>query len=520
MAVNKYVKFVRGSSLVFNGLQNKDSDTLYFITDSDSGKGSLYLGDKLISGGVSDLSDFQNILIEEISDKQLLVYDETLEKWVNKSATEAIGIMVGAKDGSQGGAGLVPAPGINQQNLFLRGDGTWAAPSTSEGSVKTANIYEAIADNSSHAVQIEALSAVVGNTALSTGDIGIVKVFISEDKYQYTAYVYNGSQWAAMDGNYSPDSIYFEEDLVVTSPIGTITQKMIDDGGGSASLEASNKNMLQVLSALLAEEKDPEVSYPSVSFTTSGGSGEVGTTFTLPTATLTILDVGNYSYGSTDGTNKYEADDTGVVFEAGNIVLTQGTSNEKMNFTDLSKGDSLSITAKGDSNIYQDTAVNFVFKANTIKYTNSSNKIPVTNLGNPVLDFKIPAEGTVSKDDITAKFTGYRNIFYGSNTSAMELNSPNIRGLGQKVQAGKKTLSLEVKENSRQVVIAVPSGYKVTRVEDTVAWNTDLSPQFILTENILVEGANGYTSKNYNVYVYSPDTALGKNTYNVTVVTE
>ena len=235
MAVNKYVKFVRGSSLVFNGLQNKDSDTLYFITDSDSGKGYLYLGDKLISGGVSDLSDFQDILIEEISDKQLLVYDETLEKWVNKSATEAIGIMVGAKDGSQGGAGLVPAPGINQQNLFLRGDGTWAAPSTSEGSVKTANIYEAIADNSSHAVQIEALSAVVGNTALSTGDIGIVKVSISEDKYQYTAYVYNGSQWAAMDGNYSPDSIYFEEDLVVTSPIGTITQKMIDDGGGSGA---------------------------------------------------------------------------------------------------------------------------------------------------------------------------------------------------------------------------------------------------------------------------------------------
>ena len=127
MAV-KYVKFVRGSSLAFENVINKDSDTLYFITDSDSGKGSLYLGDKLISGNISDLIDLQDILIDELANGQLLVYNELEGKWVNKTVIDAIGLMTGATDTDQGGVGLVPAPGIGQQNHFLRGDGTWTLP--------------------------------------------------------------------------------------------------------------------------------------------------------------------------------------------------------------------------------------------------------------------------------------------------------------------------------------------------------------------------------------------------------
>jgi hypothetical protein len=66
MAINKYVKFVRGSSEAFSNVINKDIDTLYFITDTDSEKGSLYLGNKLISG-ISSLHDLENILIEKVS---------------------------------------------------------------------------------------------------------------------------------------------------------------------------------------------------------------------------------------------------------------------------------------------------------------------------------------------------------------------------------------------------------------------------------------------------------------------
>lgn len=42
--------------------------------------------------------------------------------------------MVGAKNGKQGANGLVPAPGIGDEKLFLRGDGVWAAPEGSGSS--------------------------------------------------------------------------------------------------------------------------------------------------------------------------------------------------------------------------------------------------------------------------------------------------------------------------------------------------------------------------------------------------
>lgn len=128
MAVN-YVKFFRGTPEAFQKLTNKNNDTLYFISRSDDAEGSLYLGSKLISSGISSLSDLYDIAIDDIlADGQILAYDEVSEKWVNKSVFEAIGVMIGAQADKQGSEGLVPAPGIGQQNLFLRGDGKWAAP--------------------------------------------------------------------------------------------------------------------------------------------------------------------------------------------------------------------------------------------------------------------------------------------------------------------------------------------------------------------------------------------------------
>lgn len=127
MAIN-YVKFIRGTPTAFAKLSQKDNDTLYFISETNSKKGSLYLGEKLISESIANLEDLSNILLENVQDKNLLSYDANSEKWVNKPIIDAIGLMTGAKNGAQGGAGLVPAPGIGQDGLFLRGDGVWATP--------------------------------------------------------------------------------------------------------------------------------------------------------------------------------------------------------------------------------------------------------------------------------------------------------------------------------------------------------------------------------------------------------
>lgn len=127
MAIN-YVKFIRGTPTAFAKLSQKDNDTLYFISEANSKKGSLYLGEKLISESIANLEDLSNILLENVQDKNLLSYDANGEKWVNKPIIDAIGLMTGATIETQGAAGLVPAPGIGQDGLFLRGDGVWATP--------------------------------------------------------------------------------------------------------------------------------------------------------------------------------------------------------------------------------------------------------------------------------------------------------------------------------------------------------------------------------------------------------
>ena len=138
MAVN-YVKFFRGTPNAFEKLAVKNNDTLYFISETDEATGSLYLGSTLISGNISSLKDLEDISINEIIEKdQILAYDDVSQKWVNKSILDVVGLMIGATETAQGGNGLVPAPGIGQQDMFLRGDGVWAVP---EGSsqIKTDN---------------------------------------------------------------------------------------------------------------------------------------------------------------------------------------------------------------------------------------------------------------------------------------------------------------------------------------------------------------------------------------------
>ena len=133
-----YVKFLRGTVAQWTSMtpEDKNSDTLYFISDTGAATGKLYLGEKLISNGdlssATSISDLNDVLIEEgITDQSILVYDLESQKWVNKSLLDIFQIIVenftGATAEVAGTAGLVPAPQIGEQDYFLKGDGTWAS---------------------------------------------------------------------------------------------------------------------------------------------------------------------------------------------------------------------------------------------------------------------------------------------------------------------------------------------------------------------------------------------------------
>lgn len=139
-ALPGYVRFLRGTKAAFDKIEIKDIDTLYFIYDSeDQTKGSLYLGNKLIGGGngstatVTDINDLANVLISNVQDKQILTYDASTKKWINKTPEEIqIEVMTGATADTAGTSGLVPAPAAGEQDKYLRGDGMWAAPLSDE----------------------------------------------------------------------------------------------------------------------------------------------------------------------------------------------------------------------------------------------------------------------------------------------------------------------------------------------------------------------------------------------------
>lgn len=75
--------------------------------------------------------------------------------------------------------------------------------------------YEGVkGDGESDTAVIERVLTAAGAEA-KVDDIFVVKTLISDGKYSYTAYVYNGTAWGAMDGNYNAENVYFADDLTI-----------------------------------------------------------------------------------------------------------------------------------------------------------------------------------------------------------------------------------------------------------------------------------------------------------------
>lgn len=327
-----------------------------------------------------------------------------------------------------------------------------------------------------------AIERLVGAAELNLGDIAIIKKLVYGDKYEYTAYVYDGNAWQAMDGNYDAENVYFAKDLIITAPVGVQTIP----SSGSKTLATKGKNVKQVMDMLFAAEKNPTKSEPKAKVTLTGaGEKEVGSKFT-PAYSAT-LEAGSYTYGPA----------TGIVATAWEISDTNGNTGA----TASGKFDEFTV---GDDTNYQITA----------KATHGQGAMPVTNLGNEYAGARIAA-GT--KTGTSAAVTGYRNMFAGSKTTQdAAFDSAIIRALAKNEKAVAKTWEVPVVEGAKEVVVAVPTGYRVTKVLDVGAFGTDIVASFV-KQTVAVEGANGYTAKNYDVYVYKPAAALGANTYKVTI---
>ena len=113
------------------------------------------------------------------------------------------------------------------------------------------------------------------------------------------------------------------------------------------------------------------------------------------------------------------------------------------------------------------------------------------------------AAGTKTKE--TAAYTPFRNVFYGASTTKPTLDSAAIRALtptGKAYAAG--TLTINVPAGAQRVVIACDATKTgVTQVVNETAMNADVTATFSKS-TVPVEGAEGYTAINYNVWCFEP----------------
>lgn len=330
-----------------------------------------------------------------------------------------------------------------------------------------------------------AVLATVGSP--KKGDIAVIKRVIAGDKHSYTAYVYDGTKWEAADGNYNATNVYFDQDLIITANIGVQTV----GSTGSKTLDTTGKNVKQVLDMIMASEKNPSITQPSVSVTCSQmGNYEVGTQVT-PQFSVS-LNAGNYQYGPA----------TGVTATA--YAVTDTDDHE----SDQASGSFPQITVADDENYSISATV-----------THTEGAVPKTNLGNDYAAGKIAAG---SKSGTKGTITGHRKSFYGTTTDkGAATTSDIIRGLAGKSSGALKngsTITVPIPVGALRVLIAYPATLRdVTSIKDVNGMNAEIKSGFSLSR-VQVEGANNYSAIEYKIYTMDFATANDTaNTYSVTI---
>ena len=371
----------------------------------------------------------------------------------------------------------------NDTGYFKIGDGA-----TTWNDLPYANKFEATPTAAHYEVEAQddeddlaALARVVGSTTLNKDDIGIVKRTIAGDAMSYTAYVYNGSTWTAMDGNYDASNVYFATDLTATAPVGVVEIP----ASGSTTIAAAGKSLKDVLASILAKRVEPKATAPtaSINFTNATKSVEVGTVVT-PTYTATF-NPGSYTYGPATGIEV----SAWSVTDGTTTLTTASGSFPKITIGDQS-GDPATISL-------------------TATATHGAGAIPVDNLGDEAANVQIAA-GSVSATTAT-KLTCYRNFFYGgltTSTAEAPLTSDLIRGLTKGgAYNSSKILNINAAAGWKRIVVAIPASSAragITLVNLVSTLNADITADYKVVENVDVEGADGYTAVAYKVYVYEP----------------
>ena len=381
-------------------------------------------------------------------------------------------------------------------NKFKIGDGTkaWAdLPYAGADESVIKSIINENRDTCSYVDLTEGQEDADGLATLANpkqGDTAIVRKAIDDKHKSYTAYVYNGTAWSAMDGNYNANNVYLDADIKMAgnyTQVGNLTKTQT----GTADFKTKGMSVAQALTEIFSKRLQPGTpTAPAVTLTFGQAKAyEVGTTV-KPTYSAS-LSAGSYTYGPPTGitATSWEVTDT-----AGHTATTASGS-----FDDVVVADNTNykITVKAN---YGEGAI--------AKDNLGSNSDPVVKI----------AAGSATK--VSGAITGYRNSFYGSVTEKAEITSTIIRGLTKSNKALKngEGFTITIPVGAVRVIFAYPATLRdVSSVKDVNGLNAEIKSAFTQS-TVTVAGAGADAGIEYKVYVTDFANAVeAANSYTVTI---
>lgn len=329
------------------------------------------------------------------------------------------------------------------------------------------------------------------------GDVFIVTTIVDGVTYEMSSYWYNGADWVAITGNVDADKVILQEDITLA---GDYTQvgNLSKTANGTATLSAKGKSVADVLTEILSKRLQPTITaQPSISnFALNGAKAvEAGTTLATAELTAATLNPGTYQYGPATGV----AASNWLVQRVTNLATEQ-----------IASVDAASLTAQSDNNggagfIVGDQGGDNVVSSlkYTVTATHGAGVTAADNLGSDSDPAVAIAAGTKAKT--TSAYTPYRNYFYGATVDKPTVDSAYIRTLTKSNKAyAAGNVTINVPAGAQRVCIACIAGKTgVTKVINQTAMNADVTATFAKSV-VAVEGANGYTAVEYNVWTFEP----------------
>lgn len=395
---------------------------------------------------------------------RIIMRNDTAENWTTKNPTL-----------SKGEFGVE-----NDTNKFKIGDGATAWKELAYAGADETVIKSIINANRDACTYVDLTEGQEDADGLATitspkqGDTAIVRKAIDDTHKSYTAYVYTGSAWSAMDGNYNANNVYLDADIKMAgnyTQVGNLTKTQ----NGTATFATKGKSIAEALTDIFSKRLQPGTpTAPAVTLTFGQAKAyEVGTTVS-PTYSAS-LSAGSYTYGPA----------TGVTATSWEITDTAG------NTADTATGSFANVVVADNTN-YKITA-----KANYGEGT-----VAKDNLGsdsNPVVKI---AAGSATKT--SGAITGYRNTFYGTVAEKAEVTSTIIRGLSGKSNAAwsnGKSFTVNIPVGAVRVIFAYPATLQdVSSVKDVNGLNAEIKSAFTKSA-VTVAGAGADAGIEYKVYV-------------------